>query len=64
MTLGDNDVFSELARLRGLIKWAEWGGWVAGADGMEQACLWCLAKKTEGKHRAQCTAFQEKGEVK
>lgn len=65
MTLGDNDVFSELARLRHAIKWAEWGGWMADEEGnMVQGCLWCGAKRTDGKHHNDCTAFRRMGEVK
>lgn len=65
MTLGDNDVFSELFRLRQAIRWIEWGGWVADEEGnMVQGCPWCGAKRKDGKHHNDCTAFKVSGEVK
>lgn len=61
---------SEVQRLRALVKDAEWFSGV-GAYDSESGCPWCesdgfyeASKLGHGRHRPECQAFHENGEVR
>lgn len=58
------EVKAEIARLRGLVKDAEWLGWsaVVRVDRTDTCCPWCGALK--GEKHVECAAFTPDGVVR